>query len=213
MKDIRMPTRCLLLLTALLLTCQSAVHAQTERNTRDEKQKTKKLGQRLIRQISDDDSEDIMDTIIRGMKQAARRLDLDFDPGEETQMLQQRIVDQLDEAIKTAAAQRRLSRRSQRSASSDKRRKLTKITAQREGESIKGGGKKSNATTAQQNQPQGGSPEEGPRGGRIDEIRRTWGHLPARERDEIIQGISESFLERYRDWIERYYRALQESDQ
>lgn len=208
-----MPTRCLLLLTAFLLTCPSAVHAQTERNTRDEKQKTKKLGQRLIRQIAGDDSEDIMDTIIRGMKQAARRLDLDFDPGEETQKLQQRIVNQLDEAIKTAAAQRRLSRRSQRSASSDKRRKLTKISAQREGESTKGGGKKSSATTAQQNQPEGGAPEDGPRGGRMDEIRRTWGHLPARERDEIIQGISESFLERYRDWIERYYRALQESDQ
>lgn len=213
MKAIRMPTRCLLLLTVLLLTCPSAVNAQTERNTRDEKQKTKKLGQRLIRQIAGDDSEDIMNTIVRGMKQAARRLDLDFDPGEETQTLQQRIVDQLDQAIKTAAAQRRPIRRSQRSTSSDKRRKLTKKSVQRAGESTKAAGKKSNDTTAQQNPPEGGSPEDGPRGGRLDEVRRTWGHLPARERDEIIQGISESFLERYRDWIERYYRALQESDQ
>ncbi len=213
MKAIRMPKQCLLLLTTLLLVCPFVVHAQSQRNTGDEKQKTKKLGQRLIRQIAGDDSDDIMDTIIRGMQQAARRLDLDFDPGEETQMLQQRIVNQLDEAIKTAAAQRRPSRQSQQSTSSDKRRKLTKKSAQREGESTKAGGKNSGATTAQQQPPEGESPEDGPRGGRIDEIRRTWGHLPARERDEIIQGISESFLERYRDWIERYYRALQESDQ
>ncbi len=33
-----------------------------------------------------------------------------------------------------------------------------------------------------------------------------------REREEIIQGIAESFLERYRDRIERYYRALQETE-
>jgi hypothetical protein len=213
MKAIQMPKQCLLLLTTLWLIAPATVHAQSQRNTDDKKQKTKKLGQRLIRQIAGDDSDDIMDTIIRGMNQAARRLDLDFDPGEETQRLQQRIVDQLDEAIKTAAAQRRPSRQSQPSPSSDKRKKLTKNSSQNESESTQAGGKNSGATTAQQEPPEGASPEDGPRGGRIDEIRRTWGHLPARERDEIIQGISESFLERYREWIERYYRALQESDQ
>ena len=33
----------------------------------------------------------------------------------------------------------------------------------------------------------------------------------AREREEVIQGVSERYLERYRVWIERYYQALQES--
>jgi hypothetical protein len=50
-------------------------------------------------------------------------------------------------------------------------------------------------------------------GGELREFRRAWGHLPMREREEIIQGIAESFLERYREWIERYYRALQETEE
>lgn len=54
--------------------------------------------------------------------------------------------------------------------------------------------------------------DRAPADGDIHELRRTWGHLPMREREEIIQGIGESFLERYRDWIERYYRALQEAE-
>jgi hypothetical protein len=42
-------------------------------------------------------------------------------------------------------------------------------------------------------------------------MRRSWGHLPQRDREEVIQGIGEACLERYRVWIERYYRALQET--
>jgi hypothetical protein len=202
-----------LLLTTILLCCPFALRAQPQRKTADERQQAKKLGQRLIRQNTGDQSDDIMDKIMRGMKQAAQRLDMDFDPGEETQQLQQQVVNQLNEAIKTAAARRRPSKRSQKSATSDKRKKLTKKTKQNDADPTKTGGKKSSGTSRQQAQADGGSPEDGPKGGRIDEIRRTWGHLPARERDEIIQGIPESFLERYRDWIERYYRALQESNQ
>ena len=47
--------------------------------------------------------------------------------------------------------------------------------------------------------------------GDLQETRRSWGLLPQRERDEMIQGSSEGYIERYREWIERYYRALQES--
>jgi hypothetical protein len=49
-------------------------------------------------------------------------------------------------------------------------------------------------------------------GGDLQDLRRAWGHLPMREREEIIQGVGERYLERYRDWIERYYRTLQETD-
>ena len=48
-------------------------------------------------------------------------------------------------------------------------------------------------------------------GGDLDARRRAWGHLPMRERDEILQGLSDQYLQRYRVWIERYYKALQEA--
>ncbi|MFQ5495803.1 MAG: hypothetical protein ACE5EX_10530, partial [Phycisphaerae bacterium] len=60
---------------------------------------------------------------------------------------------------------------------------------------------------------EGTAEEADPRGAPFRELRRGWGHLPGREREELIQGISERYLDRYREWIERYYRALQEVDE
>ena len=40
------------------------------------------------------------------------------------------------------------------------------------------------------------------------EATRGWGFLPERDRDEIIQGFEETFMSKYREQIERYYRLL-----
>lgn len=40
----------------------------------------------------------------------------------------------------------------------------------------------------------------------------SWGDLPDRERDEAVQFLRERFPSRYREIIERYYRALAEED-
>ena len=55
-----------------------------------------------------------------------------------------------------------------------------------------------------------GTPTIGPgRAARqLRELRRGWGRLPARDRDEVVQGFDQDFLTKYRQWIERYYRAL-----
>jgi hypothetical protein len=73
-------------------------------------------------------------------------------------------------------------------------------------------GKQTGGTGDEGGTPQGvaAKPLELPDGELID-VRRAWGHLPMREREEIIQGVNEEFLEEYREWVERYYRALQES--
>ena len=39
-----------------------------------------------------------------------------------------------------------------------------------------------------------------------------WGELPAREREEALQFLRERFPARYKELIERYYRALAEQD-
>ena len=68
----------------------------------------KELGEKLIRRVWADSDESQMAGIIRLMDAAARRLEIDFDAGEETQVVQQRIMGQLDEVIKEAASRRRL---------------------------------------------------------------------------------------------------------
>ena len=45
------------------------------------------------------------------------------------------------------------------------------------------------------------------------EWRSGWGHLPQRDRDEIIQGVGERSLDKFRRWIERYYKALSDADE
>lgn len=165
----------------------------------------RKLSRRLIRGTTVDD-EDIMERIIRLMDQTARRLEVDFDTGEETQALQLEVLKQLDDAVKMAAAQTRKSSGQQCSSKSDRRRRQEKDKSRSaEPNSNKG----ESASTA----PAGRKPTAGGIHDRDDlaESRRGWGNLPQRERDEVIQGAGERYLERYRKWIEQYYRALQEA--
>lgn len=197
---------------AAVFVCAPVSNAQTAEQPDRVRTKGEELGKRLIRQSTSDSGGGVMDAIVRDMATAARRLDVEFDAGDETQSLQAKILAQLDEAIRKAAAQRRRSRSSARSSSSDKR-SMSKSRKKPGDKQAKASSQSKGTTSSSDGTPEGVSPNERPIGGRLDEVRRTWGHLPMREREEIIQGISESFLERYREWIERYYRALQETDE
>jgi hypothetical protein len=171
------------------------------------------LSGRLIRKAASDSEEDLMDGIIRLMGDAARKVEIDFDPGPQTQSLQQTIQTKLDEAIKAAASRQRSKQVAPPSNPDRRRMPLTKRepppakppapakpqpSAASEGSAAEGSA-----------QPKDKDQEPG----ELHDVRRGWGHLPQREREEIIQGVGEGFLERYRVWVERYYRALQEKDQ
>ncbi|MCH7924348.1 MAG: hypothetical protein IIC51_02305 [Planctomycetes bacterium] len=199
----RLPKFTLPLLCAMLATAAfgSPLDTPEDKAKSDER----KLSRRLIRGTTADD-EDIMEKIIRLMDQTARRLEVDFDAGEETQALQLEVLKQLDDAVKLAAAQTRKSSGQQRSSESDRRRRQEKDKS-RNAEASPNKGE--SASTA----PAGRKPTAGGINDRDDlaESRRGWGNLPQRERDEVIQGAGERYLERYRKWIEQYYRALQEA--
>lgn len=171
----------------------------------------KKLAEKLIRQAHGDGDADLMDTILRLMGSAAQRLEIKLDAGEETQALQRTIMDRLDDAIKVAGVRRRSRGQDQARSKGDKRR--------RPQDESRPQGKRGDAEedkrdpTSSDTKAVGGTRPHGNRpGGSLQESRRTWGQLPRREREEVIQGVDERYLERYRTWIERYYRALQESD-
>ncbi len=171
----------------------------------------KKLAEKLIRQAHGDADADLMDTILRLMGSAAQRLEIKLDAGEETQALQRTIMDRLDDAIKVAGVRRRSGSQDQARSKGDKRRRPEDESRPR--------GKRADAEkdnrdpTSSQTKAVGTTRPHGDRSaGSLQESRRTWGQLPRREREEVIQGVDERYLERYRTWIERYYRALQESD-
>jgi len=153
-----------------------------------------------------------MATIVRLMTEASRKMEIEFDPGEETQALQGRIQGMLDEAIKAAASKQRARKKSAVTTSPDKRQMPTVGKREPRPEVNAKGETSSGSTSNTAKAPAAEGRGEVERA-MLQDPRRSWGHLPRREREEVIQGAGEGFLERYRTWIERYYRALQESDE
>ncbi|MHC4698397.1 MAG: hypothetical protein ACYTFA_16815 [Planctomycetota bacterium] len=170
----------------------------------------KELGEKLIRQAHSDADVDVMDAILRLMGSAAQRLEIELDAGEETQALQRQVMGQLNDAIKIAGQRRRTRSRDQEPARGDRRRQREE---ERQRSDKRARSNQERPDPSSETTDVGAGRREGDRdGGKLYESRRTWGQLPLREREEVIQGISERYLERFRTWIEQYYRALQESE-
>jgi hypothetical protein len=150
-----------------------------------------------------------MGRIMSLMSEAADQLKRDFDPGQETRQIQEEIIGKLDEAI--AVAQRRRSRVSgQQQQVSDKRRGERRPDEQKPGQQPADGDKPPDSEASTTGQDQGGKSTAT---GRLREFRRGWGNLPQRDRDEVLQGIDEDVLEKYRPLIEDYFRALSEDEE
>ncbi len=196
------------LVGALGLVGPAETHAQQppKRDDPAKKDERSKLGERLIRDTATGAVEDVMDELIRLMDRSARNLDVAFDAGSETQAVQRTIMERLDDAIGAAAAQRRPSRSRSQSADGDKRKRSGKKKSARKSAATEGKGERGAPDSKA-----GAAAEANSPGGDLEQRRRAWGHLPMRERDEILQGLSDRYLERYRVWIERYYKALQEA--
>ena len=198
-------------MTVLVLTSSGwAIQDQSPPKT---DKKDRELSKKLLNKTGQPSDESVMEVVIRLMADAAARLEIRFDTGEDTLGLQDDILARLDEAIELAASQRRRSRNSQEGAAGDRRRQLTKHSAQRQKDQTgKGEGKGQTDGKAPSDNTIGEVTNSQPGGDMLD-TRRGWGHLPQRERDEIIQGVGERYLQRYRAWIEKYYRALRDRDE
>ncbi len=203
-----------LLATALVVMGATVGLSQQERvdNAAVQREEDDELTRRLIREATGGAEEGVMERAMRLMDEAHTRLAVRFDPGVETQVLQQQVLDQLDSAIAQAAAnrsQRRSSRQEQVAA--DKRMlpkpKRSKADAKESADETSS----TQTTTSDGPSESAGLTRSGLRIP-LRETRRGWGHLPSRDREELIQGIDSEFLDKYRTLIERYYRALAEAE-
>ncbi len=159
---------------------------------------------RLIRKTKGEDDGDVMSRIIDHMDQAGGRLADTFDPGEATQAIQKQALRDLDLAIKQAKQNMRASR----SASAQKREKRSEGQTSDDAEGDAAKGQSDSGSGDEGSAGLGGDIEAGKDGGTLSERRRHWGHLPAHDRDEILQSIDDEFHEKYRRQIERYYETL-----
>ena len=168
------------------------------------------LSGRLIRKAVTETDEDLMEVILRLMADSAKKMEIDFDPGEATRTVQKSIQEKIDEAIKVAASKQRMKRQSP-SAQSDRRRMPTaKKDPPKRQPPKQGGSRSASSTSSTESDSQGGAADAASDRTDLRDPRRGWGNLPQRQREEMIQGAGEQCLERYRAWVERYYRALQE---
>lgn len=185
--------------------------AQESQPLKEEK-KPDDLAAKLIRStVEESGSEDPMIAMMRDMSEIAEKLQVDFDPGEQTQAQQRQVSAKLDEAIKAAAARRRAQSQPDPKQTADKRKMSSiKKPEPRSAEKkqaadgqAKSAAKKATAEAAEAKQHAKTD---------LPNARRAWGNLPQRDRDEVLQGAGEESLERFRPWIDQYFRALQESN-
>lgn len=169
------------------------------------------LAERLMRKAVAESDESLMAGIVRRMAEAAKKLELHFDAGEPTQRVQQEISEKLDEAIKIAATQRKPGKQPSQSSGADKRRMPSKPRPEQGKGAVQRGGQ--TAEPSNESTTTSASVATEKQRGELLDARRGWGQLPQREREEVIQGSNEGYLDRYRQWVERYYRTLQGSDE
>jgi hypothetical protein len=196
---------------ALLVGLATTARGQTSGADADTaaKKRARDLARRLIDPDAAKKSNNVMADVLTSMNESRDRLHRDFDPGPTTQQVQVRIIEQLDDAIAQALLNRS---ESSQAASGEVEERTMPDTNERD----KRDENKATATdeTGRRDASGGAADEKSrSRSGPFRESKRGWGSLPPRDREEIMQGIDEEFLEQYRDLIERYYKALAEGQE
>jgi len=175
--------------------------------------KTEIQDQDLTRRLKDaaleKQAESTLARALRLMNLSRDQLGNQFDPGPTTQEVQKQIINALDEAMKHARAGLSGRPTSAPSTPGDRRQKGKRAqnqqkTADAEQPKPKAAGDPQNAKAGK------GSAHTGTIGGDLRETGRQWGNLPPRDREEVVQGLTEEILLKYRRLIEKYYRALAE---
>lgn len=170
------------------------------------------LAEKLIKQATGQSEDDVMKRIMDLMNDTGTRLSETADGGDGTQSMQRDIIKELDTAIEQALAQRRPKKNPKGGESSPDKRNLPEPgkpqgEAQAAGSEAAQPGAEPGATANA-----GANEQRAKLLGELLESRRSWGNLPDRDREEIIQGAQEEIVERYRPMIERYYQSLAESE-
>ncbi|GAB4195755.1 MAG: hypothetical protein Kow00105_09960 [Phycisphaeraceae bacterium] len=169
------------------------------------------LTESVTESLREADAADVFEQAVMEMGQVSRRLGRSFDPGIETQRMQESILRKLDQVIAAAKEQGQSggSGSSGQAQSQDQGgQSLPRQGRPRAGSSPHPGGQQ--ASTGQAGVTDPIDPETPDTA--IEQLRREWGALPPRVRDELTDGLRERFSPLYRRITEAYYKALAEQE-
>lgn len=145
---------------------------------------------------------------------ARQRLALNHDPGQVTQEIQKRIVTDMDTLIQLAQQQQQQSSPSPGSGKPGEKMNGPKPG---QGQQQVASGPKSNdggaAPASKSGNVSNGGKGDAPNqdlSRDIQESAKEWGGLTARQRQAVQEGASEKVIEKYKQFVDDYYRSLSE---
>jgi len=185
-----------------------------------------------------EDPEKLKEQIAKDMQSAEQKLKA-YDPGSETQSLQDRVIKNLDKLLdlarnpppsdqqqqqqqskgqmgkqKSGQKQGQMSRRQQRTQRRQDQERLAR--GQQKGQMPMGQQDQDQQEQNQQanrNNPRfGGGNTSGKANGMSDIVKDIWGHLPETLRQEVDHYYRDQFMPRYRDLLQQYYSRLAEQE-
>ena len=161
---------------------------------------------------SDDQLVDDMKLVGARMARSRQRLALDNDPGKTTQAIQERILNNLDHLIQLARQQEAQAKpgqgQGQKPGQAQKPQQASGVKPQNQGEN-KGQSKPNQGSSpAGSESLTGGGSTTADVSKDIREKASEWGHLTPRERDAIIEGMSERVIGKYKKITDDYYEML-----
>lgn len=183
-----------------------------QRSTID-RQDASDVAAEVLEKLSEDQPADVLGQAVSEMDQVADRIGNESDVGVDTQRLQESILAKLDQVIAAAKKSGMGSGSGGGESSGDQSQQqdtgsefnvgqgkdATESSSQ--GGAGGGGGGSSQSAASQEQQ------------GTLEEYRQQWGKLPARLRDDLLQGINEKFSSVYRELTGQYYRRLAQEGQ
>ncbi|MCH9654095.1 MAG: hypothetical protein K0U86_23325 [Planctomycetes bacterium] len=151
-----------------------------------------------------------VEPIIAEMKRAGKLIE-NQQTGEETQKLQQQVVQNLEQLIRqvesapTTSRQQLKSDHDQQLKDEKKSRMQKSKTGRKSGNQLSQGPARQSSERKEEGQATAGSLAN-----RNLYIKEAWGHLPPAMRQKLLNIYTEKFLPQYENQVRRYYEALAE---
>jgi len=146
------------------------------------------------------------------MARSRQRLALDNDPGKVTQLIQDKILGDLDVLIEQARKQEcqpGTGKQKPQMAQGQKPREIGNQQAQAQNQGSKPGQRSAAGRSPAQNSNAAGPPLTSTDVSQdIRSTMKEWGGLTPRQRDAIIEGAGDTIIEKYKPLIDDYYRSL-----
>lgn len=168
-------------------------------------------------QLSPEQLRDEVEQAVKLMGDAAQRVTDGKDVGIETQRLQDEILQKLDKIIEDAKRQQQQQQQQQQSQSQSQQQQQQQQQDQQQSQSQQQQQRQqSGQQTSQQQQAAATSDGNRRPGSSEGELKptlsgaATWGNLPPKAREQLMQGFGDTFSSMYRRMTESYYKRLAE---